>query len=57
MIILEKALKQIENSAMGHESEEDFVNLFEDVDLQSSKLGKSEDDKNKLISKVLLHLS
>ncbi len=42
---------------MGHESEEDFMNLFEDVDLQSSKLGKSEDDKNKIISKVLLHLS
>ena len=54
---LQKALKQIENSTMGHESEEDFMNLFEDVDLQSSKLGKSEDDKNKIISKVLLHLS
>ena len=54
---LQKALKQIENSTMGHESEEDFVNLFEDLDLTSSKLGKSEDEKNKLISKVLLHLS
>lgn len=54
---LQKAFNQIENSTMGHESEEDFVNLFEDVDLQSSKLGKSEDDKNKLISKVILHLS
>ncbi len=53
---LHSAMNQIENSTMGHESEEDFVNLFEDVDLQSSKLGKSEDDKNKLISKVLLHL-
>ncbi|CDG64581.1 type I restriction-modification system, M subunit [Methanobacterium sp. MB1] len=54
---LHTAMNQIENSTMGHESEEDFVNLFEDVDLQSSKLGKSEDDKNKIISKVLLHLS
>ena len=54
---LQKALKQIENSTMGHESEEDFINLFEDLDLTSSKLGKSEDEKNKLISKVLLHLS
>lgn len=54
---LQKAFNQIENSTMGHESEEDFVNLFEDVDLQSSKLGKSEDDKNKIISKVILHLS
>jgi len=54
---LHMAMNQIENSTMGHESEEDFENLFEDVDLQSSKLGKSEDDKNKIISKVLLHLS
>lgn len=54
---LQKALHQIENSTMGHESEEDFENLFEDVDLLSSKLGKNEDDKNKLITKVLLHLS
>jgi len=54
---LQKALKQIENSTLGHESEEDFVNLFEDLDLQSSKLGKSEDEKNRLISKMLLHLS
>ncbi|AIS31110.1 type I restriction-modification system subunit M [Methanobacterium formicicum] len=54
---LQTAMNQIENSTMGHESEEDFVNLFEDVDLQSSKLGKSEDAKNKIISKVLLHLS
>lgn len=54
---LEKALKKIGDSAAGHESEEDFVNLFEDVDLQSSKLGKTVDDKNQMISKILLHLS
>lgn len=54
---LEVALKKIGDSAAGHESEEDFVNLFEDVDLHSSKLGKSMDDKNGLLSKILLHLS
>lgn len=54
---LEVALKKIGDSAAGHESEEDFVNLFEDVDLHSSKLGKSMDDKNALLSKILLHLS
>ncbi|MCK9151538.1 type I restriction-modification system subunit M [Methanobacterium alcaliphilum] len=54
---LEKALKKIGDSASGHESEEDFVNLFEDVDLTSSKLGRSTDDKNALISRILLHLS
>ena len=41
---------------MGSESEEDFGNLFEDLDLTSSKLGKSENDKNELIVKVLSHL-
>jgi type I restriction enzyme M protein len=54
---LEIALNKIGDSASGHESEEDFVNLFEDVDLHSSKLGKTVDNKNALISKILLHLS
>jgi len=54
---LGKALNKIGESASGQESEEDFVNLFEDVDLQSSKLGKTVEQKNKLISKILLHLS
>ena len=36
--------------------EEDFGNLFEDLDLTSSKLGKSENDKNELIVKVLSSL-
>jgi len=42
---------------MGSESEEDFGNLFEDLDLTSSKLGKTENDKNELIVKVLAHLN
>jgi predicted flap endonuclease-1-like 5' DNA nuclease len=33
---------------MGSESEDDFGNLFADLDLGSHKLGKSEEDKNKL---------
>ena len=32
--------------------QDDFGNLFEDLDLTSSKLGKSENDKNALIVKV-----
>lgn len=58
--ILEKlghALNRIGDSATGHESEEDFVNLFEDVDLQSSKLGKSVSEKNRMISRILIHLN
>ena len=46
---LERALKKIGDSAAGSESEDDFENLFEDVDLKSSK--------NKKISEVILKLS
>lgn len=52
-----KSLNYIGNSSLGTESQDDFSNLFEDVDLNSSKLGKSDDDKNKLISKILLNLN
>lgn len=57
--ILEKlgrAFKHIEDSTLGTPSEEDFQHLFDDVDLTSAKLGKSADDKNKLISNLLLSL-
>ena len=54
---LTKVLNSIEQSTMGSESEEDFGNLFEDLDLTSSKLGKTENDKNELIVKVLSHLN
>ncbi|MBF4515580.1 type I restriction-modification system subunit M [Flavobacterium sp. ANB] len=53
---LAKVLTHIEQSTMGSESEEDFGNLFSDLDLTSHKLGKSEADKNELIVKVLVHL-
>ena len=54
---LERALKKIGDSVAGSESEDDFENLFEDVDLKSSKLGKTPDEKNKKISEVILKLS
>lgn len=53
---LTTVLKHIESSTMGHDSEEDFEGLFEDLDLGSSKLGKTENQKNELIAKVLVHL-
>ena len=52
----QKVLTNIEQSTMGSESEDDFGNLFEDLDLTSSKLGKTEEAKNELIVKVLTHL-
>ncbi len=53
---LTKVLNHIAQSTMGTASEEDFDNLFEDMDLTSSKLGKSENQKNELIVQVLTHL-
>jgi type I restriction enzyme M protein len=49
-------LNNIERSTMGAESEEDFDHLFEDLDLKSTKLGRTEQAKNDLIAKVLVHL-
>jgi type I restriction enzyme M protein len=54
---LERILKAIETSTMGTESEEDMINLFEDMDLQSSKLGKNPEAKNDVISRVLSKLA
>jgi type I restriction enzyme M protein len=54
--LLERSLKQIEDSTLGHDSEEDFGGLFSDIDLASPKLGKTADDKNTLVSNVLLAL-
>jgi type I restriction enzyme M protein len=53
---LTKILKNIEQSTLGTDSADDFVNLFEDLDLTSSKLGKTEQEKNDLVAKVLVHL-
>ncbi len=53
---LSRILTHIEQSTLGTESEDDFNKLFEDLDLTSTKLGRTEKDKNELISKVLAHL-
>ena len=53
---LQKILTNIQLSTMGTESEEDFDNLFEDLDLNSTKLGKTPDARNEIIAKVLSHL-
>jgi len=53
---LQKILTNIQLSTMGTESEEDFDNLFEDMDLNSTKLGKTPDARNEIIARVLSHL-
>jgi type I restriction enzyme M protein len=49
-------LANVERSTMGSASEDDFGHLFEDMDLTSTKLGRTEEAKNDLIAKVLVHL-
>ncbi len=50
---LEITLNYIEQSTMGTDSEEDFNGLFQDVDLASSKLGKTPDKRNEVIVEIL----
>ena len=54
---LQKILNNIQLSTMGTESEEDFDHLFEDIDLNSTKLGKTPEARNTVIAKVLAHLN
>ncbi|MFB2895194.1 type I restriction-modification system subunit M [Aerosakkonemataceae cyanobacterium BLCC-F50] len=54
---LAQVLNSIERSTMGKESEEDFDHLFEDLDLNSTKLGRTPKAKNALIAKILVHLN
>lgn len=49
-------LNNIQNSTMGAASEDDFDNLFEDLDLTSTKLGRTNKARNDVIAKVLVHL-
>lgn len=53
---IQKILTNIQQSTMGTESEEDFDHLFEDMDLNSTKLGKTPEARNAVIAKVLSHL-
>ena len=46
-------LNHIEQSTLGTDSEEDFNKLFEDLDLTSTKLGKTEKQKNEVIVKIM----
>ena len=47
-------LRHIEQSTMGHESEDDFEHLFEDLDLTSTKLGRTEEVKIHLYQKFFI---
>lgn len=50
---LEKALNSIENSAQGHDSEDDMKGLFDDLDVNSSKLGSSVAKRNEHLVQLM----
>jgi len=53
---LKSVLNHIEQSTMGTESEEDFNALFEDLDLNSTKIGRTVGARNEIIAKILSYL-
>lgn len=50
---LEKIFNNIENSAKGAESEDDFSGLFDDIDVNSNKLGSTVAKRNEKLVKIL----
>ena len=50
---LEQAFRHIEDSAKGSESEDDFSGLFDDIDVNSNKLGATVAKRNEKLVKLL----
>ena len=53
---LKEVLNHIEQSTAGTDSEDDFNALFDDLDLNSNKLGKTVNARNDIIVKILNYL-
>lgn len=50
---LSKVFNNIENSAKGTESEDDLKGLFDDIDVNSNKLGATVTKRNELLTKII----
>lgn len=55
--LLHKAVKAVEQSTLGTDSQQDFEHLFDDMDLTSSKLGRDVKSRSKLIAKIMLSIN
>lgn len=55
--VLSKAINLLSESTLGQESQEDFENLFDVMDLNSSNLGKGEGERTSLISEIMLKIN
>lgn len=53
---LQSAINSIMESTMGTESEEDFEGLFDDMQLDSTKLGRTVKDRSLVMSKIIASL-
>ncbi|MDO4701967.1 MAG: type I restriction-modification system subunit M [Erysipelotrichaceae bacterium] len=54
---LDAIFKNIESSAVGFASEDDIKGLFEDIDVRSSRLGNTVEEKNKRLADILIGIS
>lgn len=54
---LQEAVNEVEASTVGYASEEDFRGLFEDMDLNSSRLGNTPAKRSELMAEVIKHLA
>jgi type I restriction enzyme M protein len=55
--VLSKAINSLGESTIGHSSQEDFEGLFDDMDLNSSRLGRGEKERSALIGKIMLKIN
>ena len=54
---LERVFKNIEESAKGSVSESDFSGLFDDIDVNSNKLGATVEKRNKKLASILHNIA
>lgn len=55
--ILSKAINKLSESTIGQSSQEDFEGLFDDMDLNSSRLGRGDLERSLLIGKIILKVN
>ncbi|MGG2059672.1 type I restriction-modification system subunit M [Priestia megaterium] len=55
--MLQKGINAVTESTLGTDSQEDFQNLFDDMDLASSKLGRDVKSRSKLIAKIIVSIN
>ncbi len=55
--ILHNIFRNIESSAIGEKSEENFKNLFDDIDVNNNKLGSTVINRNKKLKKIIIAIS